>query len=281
MENSFIIKRLMRKFLVHILLIFLSIIFLIPLFWMISTSLKPNEEVISTPIRWIPTSPKWDNYLRAIRTFPFLLYLRNTIFLTTINTVGTLLTGSLVAYSFAKLRWKGKRFLFAVTIATMFIPGHVLIIPVYIMYTRLGWVNTYLPLVIPSFLGGGAFTIFMLRQFFISIPDEVIEAARLDGASELSIFTKIVLPMSTPALITVGIFTILFVWNDFFGPLIYLHKSELWTLSIGLRSFQQRYSTEWNLLMAASTLMSLPMIVIYFFLQDKIVKGFTLKGGGY
>ena len=266
---------------VFAILVLLSIIFLIPLFWMISTSLKSDEEVMTTSTKWIPSTLKWNNYVKAVKAFPFLLYLRNTVFLTIVNTIGTLLTGSLVAYSFAKLKWKGKRLLFAITIATMFIPGHVLVVPTYIVYSKLGWVNTYLPLIIPSWLGGGAFTIFLLRQFFISLPDEIIEAARLDGASELAIFTKIVLPISVPALITVSIFTVLFVWNDFFGPLIYLHKSELWTLSIGLRSFQLRYTTHWNLLMAASTLMSLPMIVIYFFLQDKIIKGFTLKGGSY
>jgi len=266
---------------VYAVLVLLSIIFLIPLFWMISTSLKSDEEVMTTSTKWIPSTLKWNNYVKAVKAFPFLLYLRNTVFLTIVNTIGTLLTGSLVAYSFAKLKWKGKRLLFAITIATMFIPGHVLVVPTYIVYSKLGWVNTYLPLIIPSWLGGGAFTIFLLRQFFISLPDEIIEAARLDGASELAIFTKIVLPISVPALITVSIFTVLFVWNDFFGPLIYLHKSELWTLSIGLRSFQQRYTTHWNLLMAASTLMSLPMIVIYFFLQDKIIKGFTFKGGSH
>jgi len=262
---------------VYIILTGFAVIFLIPLFWMMSTSLKPDEETMI--IRWIPSRLEWQNYVRAVRAFPFFRYLRNTVFLTVVNTVGTVLTGSLVAYGFAKLRWKGRKALFLVTIATMFIPGQVLIIPVYIMYSKIGWVNTYLPLIVPCFLGGGAFTIFMLRQFFVSLPDEIIESARLDGASELTIFTRIVLPISTPALITVSVFTILFVWNDFFGPLIYLHKSDMWTLSIGLRAFQQRYSTQWNLLMAASTIISIPMIVLYFLLQEKIVRGFTLRGG--
>lgn len=267
----------LRRAVVYVVLTGLGILFLIPLFWMISTSLKPDEETMI--IKWIPSRLEWRNYVEAVRAFPFFKYLRNTVFLTVVNTIGTILTGSLVAYGFAKLRWKGRRALFSITIATMFIPGQVLIIPVYIMYSKLGWVNTYLPLIVPSFLGGGAFTIFMLRQFFVSLPDEIIESARLDGASELTIFTKIVLPISTPALITVGVFTVLFVWNDFFGPLIYLHKSDMWTLSIGLRAFQQRYSTQWNLLMAASTIMSIPMIVLYFLLQEKIVQGFTLRGG--
>ncbi|HBT39048.1 MAG: carbohydrate ABC transporter permease [Pseudothermotoga sp.] len=267
----------LRRVIVYIILTGFAVIFLIPLFWMMSTSLKPDEETMI--IRWIPSRLEWQNYVRAVRAFPFFRYLRNTVFLTVVNTVGTVLTGSLVAYGFAKLRWKGRKALFLVTIATMFIPGQVLIIPVYIMYSKIGWVNTYLPLIVPCFLGGGAFTIFMLRQFFVSLPDEIIESARLDGASELTIFTRIVLPISTPALITVSVFTILFVWNDFFGPLIYLHKSDMWTLSIGLRAFQQRYSTQWNLLMAASTIISIPMIVLYFLLQEKIVRGFTLRGG--
>jgi multiple sugar transport system permease protein len=267
----------MRKVIVYAFLTGFAVLFLIPLFWMVSTSFKPDEEVMI--VKWIPSRLEWQNYVKAVRAFPFFKYLRNTVFLTVVNTIGTVLTGSLVAYGFAKLRWKGRKALFLVTIATMFIPGQVLIIPVYIMYSKIGWVNTYLPLIVPCFLGGGAFTIFMLRQFFVSLPDEIIESARLDGASELTIFTRIVLPISTPALITVSVFTVLFVWNDFFGPLIYLHKSDMWTLSIGLRAFQQRYSTQWNLLMAASTIMSIPMIVLYFFLQEKIVRGFTLRGG--
>lgn len=275
--GKFVKKISIRKLIVYSILIGFSVVFIIPLVWMISTSLKPDYEVMLAKL--FPSKPQWSNYINAIKSFPFLRYLMNTVFLTVVITFGTVLTGSLVAYSFAKMKWKGRNLFFYITIATMFIPGQVLIVPVYIIYSKIGLVNTYFPLIIPAFLGGGAFTIFLLRQFFISLPDELIEAARLDGASELKIFFKLILPISKPALITVSIFTILFAWNDFFGPLIYLHKSELWTLSIGLRSFQQRYTTNWNLLMAASTLTSLPMIVMYFLLQDKIVNGFKLRGG--
>ncbi|MGE0033368.1 MAG: carbohydrate ABC transporter permease, partial [Pseudothermotoga sp.] len=165
----------LRRVIVYIILTGFAVIFLIPLFWMMSTSLKPDEETMI--IRWIPSRLEWQNYVRAVRAFPFFRYLRNTVFLTVVNTVGTVLTGSLVAYGFAKLRWKGRKALFLVTIATMFIPGQVLIIPVYIMYSKIGWVNTYLPLIVPCFLGGGAFTIFMLRQFFVSLPDEILASA--------------------------------------------------------------------------------------------------------
>lgn len=268
-----------KKIVVYSILTLFAVIFLIPLFWMVSTSLKPDDQVMVVPIKWIPSPPKWDNYFQAVKSFPFFRYLLNTSLLVVLNVIGTVITGSLVAYSFAKLKWKGRDLFFYITVATMFLPTHVLIVPLYIMYSKLGWVNTYLPLIVPSFLGGGAFTVFLLRQFFMSLPNELIEAAKIDGAPELMIFFKIIMPLSKPALITVSIFTVLFVWNDFFGPLIYLHKSELWTLAIGLRSFQQRYSTNWNLLMAASNLVSLPMIIGYFFLQDKIINGFKLRGG--
>ncbi|WP_084251395.1 carbohydrate ABC transporter permease [Kosmotoga arenicorallina] len=268
-----------RIFTIYGVLAFFSIMYLIPLFWMISTSLKPNEQVMSIPMKWFPNPPQWKNYVDAVKSFPFLRYAGNTLFLTAMNVIGNMFTASLVAYSFSKLRWRGRDTLFYITIATMFIPGQVLIIPIYILFTHLGWVNTYLPLIVPAFCGGGAFNIFLLRQFFVSIPDELLESARIDGASELKIFFKVILPLSRPALFTVALFTIVFTWNDFFGPLIYLHDPSKWTLAIGLRSFQQQYSTDWNLLMAASTLTALPLIVLYFVAQEKMMRGFTLRTG--
>jgi len=247
---------------------------------MISTSLKPEPQVMTVPVQWFPKPIQWKNYLEAVKAFPFFRYFSNTLLLTILNVTGALFSASLVAYSFSKLHWKGRDILFYITIATMFIPTQILIIPTYLLFSELGWVNTYLPLIVPAFCGGGAFNIFLLRQFFISIPDELLEAARIDGASEFRIYSQIVLPLSKPVLLTVSIFTLLFTWNDFFGPLLYLHDPAKWTLAVGLRSFQQQYTTTWSLLMAASTLSALPLIIIYFIFQKRITSGFALSGSG-
>lgn len=272
--------RLIREIILYSVLTLFSVIFLVPLFWMISTSLKPESQVMTVPVQWLPKPPQWRNYIDAVKAFPFFRYFWNTSFLAILNVVGTLFSASLVAYSFSKLRWKGRNQLFYITIATMFIPSQVLIIPTYLIFSKLGWINTYLPLVVPAFCGGGAFNIFLLRQFFVSIPDELLEAARIDGASEFRIYSQIVLPLSKPVLFTVSIFTLLFSWNDFFGPLLYLHDPSKWTLAVGLRSFQQQYTTTWNLLMTASTLTALPLIIIYFIFQKSITSGFALSGSG-
>ena len=272
--------KLTRKLFLYGILILFSIIFLIPLFWMISTSLKPESQVMSVPVQWLPKPPQWRNYLDAVQSFPFFRYFSNTLLLTVLNVVGTLFSASLAAYGFSKLNWRGRDQLFYITIATMFIPSQVLIIPTYLLFTQLGWVNTYLPLFVPAFCGGGAFNIFLLRQFFVSIPDELLEAARIDGASEFRIYSRIILPLSKPVLFTVSIFTVLFTWNDFFGPLLYLQDPSKWTLAVGLRSFQQQYTTTWSLLMAASTLSAIPLIIMYFLFQKRITGGFALSGSG-
>lgn len=272
--------KLTRKLFLYGILILFSIIFLIPLFWMISTSLKPESQVMSVPVQWLPKPPQWRNYLDAVQSFPFFRYFSNTLLLTVLNVVGTLFSASLAAYGFSKLNWRGRDQLFYITIATMFIPSQVLIIPTYLLFTQLGWVNTYLPLFVPAFCGGGAFNIFLLRQFFVSIPDELLEAARIDGASEFRIYSRIILPLSKPVLFTVSIFTVLFTWNDFFGPLLYLQDPSKWTLAVGLRSFQQQYTTTWSLLMAASTLSAIPLIIMYFLFQKRITSGFALSGSG-
>jgi len=278
--KSFKKVKLTRKLFLYGILILFSIIYLIPLFWMISTSLKPESQVMFVPVQWLPKPPQWRNYLDAVQSFPFFRYFSNTLLLTVLNVVGTIFSASLAAYGFSKLNWKGRDQLFYITIATMFIPSQVLIIPTYLLFTKLGWVNTYLPLFVPAFCGGGAFNIFLLRQFFVSIPDELLEAARIDGASEFRIYSQIILPLSKPVLFTVSIFTILFTWNDFFGPLLYLQDPSKWTLAVGLRSFQQQYTTTWSLLMAASTLSAIPLIIMYFLFQKRITSGFALSGSG-
>ena len=254
-----------------------AITFLMPLFWMISTSLKSDKQVFAVPTVWVPIPPIWENYPNALTRIPFLLFLRNSLITSLIPVVGAVLSASIVAYSFARLRWPGRNFWFLVLIATMMLPGQVTMIPVYVIYSRIGWINTFLPLTVPWFFGG-AFYIFLLRQFFLSIPSELSDAALIDGCTHPGIWWRIILPLSKPALITVAIFTFLLTWNDFFGPLLYLRSEKLYTLQVGLQYFREQYSVEWQELMAASTVVLLPVLVIFFLGQRLFVQGITLTG---
>jgi len=254
-------------------------IFLLPLFWMISTSLKPDDQIMSSTAIWLPSPIKWSNYIEAVKAFPFVRYFFNTAFIAIAKVAGTLLTAAMAGYAFAKLTWRGRDAVFFVTIATMFIPGQVLLVPMYILFSKMGWINTYLPLIVPAFCGGGAFGIFLMRQFMVSLPNELLESARIDGASEFLIFIRIVFPMCMPVFVTLGMFTFIFSWNDFIGPLLYLLDTSKWVLPLGLRAFQQQFATQWNLLMAASTLTSLPLIILYFWQQKNISRGFSVQGG--
>ncbi len=273
---------LKRRILKTANIIFLSgagLVFLIPLFWMLTTSLKTDSQFMSVPIVWIPKPFVWTNYIDAVKAFPFLRYFWNTAFISILKVLGTILTAALAAYAFTKLKWKGRDTIFYITVATMFLPLQVLVVPTYLIFSKLGWINTYLPLIVPAFLGGGAFGIFMLRQFFVSLPDELLESARMDGAPELRIFSSIVMPMAVPALTTLGIFTFIFAWNDFLYPLIYLLDPQKWTLPLGLRAFQVKNDTQWNLLMAASALTSLPLLILYFLGQENFNRGFSIRSG--
>ena len=263
----------------NLVLIVCGIVFLIPLFWMISTSLKPDEQIMAIPAVWIPRPLQWKNYLLAVRAFPFVRYFLNTTFISVVKVAGTLLTAAMGGYAFAKLSWPGRDKIFVITIATMFIPAQVLLVPMYILFAKLGWINTYLPLIVPAFCGGSAFGVFLMRQFIVSVPDELLESARMDGASEAVIFSRIIIPLCTPVFVTLGMFTFIFSWNDFIGPLLYILDKSKWVLPLGLRAFQQQNSTQWNLLMAASTLTSLPLIILYFWQQEKIARGYSIQGG--
>ncbi|MEW6230496.1 MAG: carbohydrate ABC transporter permease, partial [Bacillota bacterium] len=214
-----------------------SVLFLMPLAWMISTSLKTPEQYFGFPPRWIPNPIYWKNYVEGLTYFPFIRYTLNTLFITCVSIVGVAMSSSITAYSFARLRWPGRDVFFVAFLATLMLPGQVTMIPIYVLFTRLGWVDTYLPLTVPYFFGG-AFWVFLLRQFFLSIPFDLSDAAKIDGCSEFAIYWRIMLPLSKPALATVAIFTFIGVWNDFMGPLIYLNSPEKYTLALGLRSFQ-------------------------------------------
>ncbi|MCC9077595.1 carbohydrate ABC transporter permease [Litorilinea aerophila] len=263
----------------YAVLIGAAIAFLLPLAWMISTSLKPKEQIFTYPLIWLPDPPQWANYSKALNnpSFKFLLFLKNSLIYAGLSTVGIVISCSFVAYAFARLRWWGRDFWFVVTLSTMMIPYPVTLIPLFLVFKQLGWVGTFKPLIVPNFLGT-AFFIFLLRQFFLTIPLDLSDAARIDGASELGIFTRIVLPLSKPALTTVALFTFLFTWNDFLGPLIYLTDGSKYTLAVGLAAFRGQYRTQWDLMMAAATVVTLPVVILFFFAQRQFIQGITLTG---
>ena len=266
-----------RRWLVLALLWGVAILFLIPLLWMLSSSLKPTYQIFETPPRWIPNPPRWENYSEALTTLPFALYIRNTAVITLITIVGHLLSCTLIAYAFARLRAPGRDALFVVMLATMMLPYPVTMTPLYVIFNRLGWINTILPLTAPAFFGS-AFYIFLMRQFFMTIPRDFEDAARIDGANTLQIIGRIMAPMAMPALATVTIFTFQATWNDFLAPLIYLQRPELYTVTLGLQFFRSTYTTNWAYLMAASLVTTLPVIVVFFAAQRYFIEGITLTG---
>ena len=271
--------------LIHATLVVLSIVFLVPLVWMISTSLKPIELTMKDPPVWIPPHLQFQNYWDAIKYdsdelgyIPFLLYARNTILLCFLVVVGTVASNAVVAYSFARLRWPGRDAAFVITLATMMVPFPVLMVPLFTLFRDLGWVGTYRPLWVPAWFGA-AFNIFLLRQFFRSLPFELSEAARIDGCSEWKILIDIILPLSKPALAVVALFAFMATWNDFLGPLIYLIDQKSFTLSQGLQFYQsQTGGAKWNLLMAASTIVIAPVLVLFFFTQRLFIQGIAVTG---
>lgn len=255
-----------------------SFVFLVPLVWTVSVSLTGADQMFSTVFRWVPEPVVWSNYQRAVTHIPFFLYLRNTLALTAGNVAGIIVSSTLVAYAFACLKWPGRDVLFMVMMATMMIPPQVLMIPVFVIFCRLGWYDSFKPLIVPAFIGGNAFFIFLLRQFYRTIPTALFEAARIDGCSVFGIYWRIVLPLTKPALATVSIFTLNNVWNDFMGPLIYLNSETKKTLALGLQSFSATSGAEANELMAISTLMILPLLVVFFLGQRYFIEGITLTG---
>ncbi|MFH0992836.1 MAG: carbohydrate ABC transporter permease, partial [bacterium] len=229
--------------------------------------------------QFFPAVPQWNNFLRAVQSIPFFMYLKNSLIVVVLVVMGTVFSATTAAYAFAKLRWKGRDKWFIVMLATMMLPIQVILIPTYIMYAKIGWLGTRLPLIVPAFFGGGsAFYIFLLRQFFKGIPRELSESAFIDGANHWQIFVKIMLPLSKPAVITVALFTFMGAWNDYFGPLIFLSNPEHWTLALGLRAFQTQYGGQYNLLMAASILIMLPTLILFFFAQKTFIEGIKFTG---
>jgi multiple sugar transport system permease protein len=271
-------KENMKLTFVTLLLIAGSTLILMPLWWMISTSLKSPAEIAQYPPTFFPKEFNFSNYIEAWQTAPFTRWAMNTLFIAAIGTLGSVFVNSLVAYAFAKIKFKGRNTLFVIVLSTMLIPGFVTMVPQYILFSKLGWVNTYLPLIVPAFLGS-AFFIFLLRQFMMGIPNELIEAAVLDGAGHLQIWWHIMLPLTKPALITVAIFSFNGAWNDLLGPLLYINDESMYTLQIGLQTFKGTVQTQWHYLMAMSVTVLLPVVLLFFFFQRYFIEGSNLASG--
>lgn len=261
----------------HLTLLGLSAAALLPFLWMLGTSLKADAEVFSPRLQFFPARPVWENYPRALAYIPFARYALNTLLIAALSAVGVTLASSLVAYSFSRLKWPGRDAVFFLLLSTLMLPAQVTMLPVFVVFKTLGWVGTFRPLIVPAFFGS-AFFIFLLRQFFMTIPQELSDAARMDGASELDIWRRVMLPLSRPALTTVALFTFMGAWNDFLGPLMYLNDDTMYTLSLGLQQFVTQHGAQWNLLMAASVVMTLPIILLWFLGQRTFVQGVTLTG---
>jgi len=267
-----------RSVSLHAVLISLSIVFLFPFVWMVSTSLKPIEQAMAMPPKWIPDPFRFRNYLDAVRYIPFFTYAKNTLIICVLGTVGTVVSASLVAYGFSRIEWKGRDVVFLAVLATMMVPFPVTMIPLYAVFRELHWVGTLRPLWVPAWFAA-AFNVFLLRQFFMTIPQDFSDAARIDGCTEFGIYRRVVLPLSRPALAVVALFHFMWAWNDFMGPLIYLIDKSTFTLALGLQFYQSQHGgTEWHMLMAASTLVVLPIIVLFFFTQKTFIEGIAMTG---
>lgn len=270
-------SQLFSKILVYVIIILCTVIFFAPFLWMLSTSLKTTKEIYQFPPTIFPNQLCLDNYYLAVTKMPFLRYTLNTVVITVLSVVGMVISSSMVAYSVSKIKWKGSKVLFSIIVGTMMIPYQVTMIPLYLIFTKMHMVGTIIPLVLPCFFGG-AYYIFLLRQFFKTIPDSLLEAAKIDGARESTIFVKVMLPLCKPALTSVAIFTFLATWSDFLGPLLYLNKQEEYTLSIGLQAFMQEHFVEWGPMMAASAIFTVPIVILFFFAQSYFIEGITVTG---
>ncbi|MHA1834455.1 MAG: carbohydrate ABC transporter permease [Candidatus Baldrarchaeia archaeon] len=270
-------EKIMWKTFLYLLITAGAIVFILPFIWMVSTSLKPASEIFVFPPKWIPSSPKFQNYISGWTTIPFNTFLKNTVIVTAFCVVGEALVSSWIAFAFACLRCRMREILFIMCITTMMIPYQVLIIPLYILFQSIGWIDTLKPLIVPKWFGT-PFYIFLLRQYYKTVPIQLKEAAQLDGCSSWRIYWTIYLPLSKPAIAAVVIFSFFLNWNDFIFPLIYLSSMEKYTLTLGLALFKGQYFTEINLLMAVSVLTVLPIIVIFFFMQKFFIRGITLSG---
>lgn len=267
------------KYMMYVPLVVIGLISLVPFLWLVRSSFMDSYEIFEFPPKWLPDQLLFSNYADVFQVLDLKTYLVNTFLIIIPCIIGNVFTSCLCGYAFGRLNFKYKNMWFAMVIATMMLPGAVTLIPTFMMWNKLGFVNSFVPLIAPAFFGGGGFNVFLMRQFFAGIPKELDEATILDGATHWQIFYKIMLPLVKPAMMVVGFFTFMNTWNDFFGPLIYLNDPSKQTLALGLLQLKGQFSSQWNIMMAASTLMTIPALVLFFFGQKYFIQGISLTSG--
>lgn len=270
-------RRTGAKVATYVVLIVGAIVMIVPLLWTLSTSLKDQSQVFTYPIQWIPKPFKWSNYADAFATAPIGTYLVNTVILTAIGVAGSLIGSSIAGYGFARFRFRGRQAMFAIMLATMMVPMWTVIIPMYLMFQRIGWLDTYLPIVVPAFFAI-PFNTFLMRQFFLTIPYEIDEAARVDGASQWRIFTRIIIPIARPALMIVAIYSFFYYWNEFLLPLLYLQTDKFFPISVGVANFASAQQQNYPLMMAIATVALAPPIIVFFIFQRWFIQGVVVTG---
>lgn len=256
------------------------ITFLVPTIWMVSSSIKASTEVFAHPIVWFPEKPEWENFAKVFELLPFGKFALNTMIVTGLAVFGTMASSMMVGYSFARLNWPGKNIFFGLLISTMMLPDVVTLVPRFIMFRQFGWIDTFLPLIVPFWTGISALYVFLAVQFLKGLPIELEEAALIDGANRLQIITQIILPLSKPVLATIAVFALLQHYNDFMSPLIYLNSMDNWTLALGVRGLNSSYASNWEIIFAASTMMLAPVFLLFVFAQRFFVQGITMTGFG-
>lgn len=264
----------------QVFMTFLVISFLVPTFWMISSSLKVSTEVFAHPIVWLPKDPHWNNYVKAFALLPLMTFMTNTLIIVFFAVLGTVVSSALVAYSFARIQWPGRNFWFSLLLATMMLPDVVTLVPRFLIFKNLRWIDTWLPLIVPYWGGIGAIYVFLMRQFFLGIPLELEDASEIDGASRMRVLLQILLPLSKPVIATVAVFALLQHYNDFMNPLIYINSMDKWPLALGVRAYNDSYTQNWEVVFAASTVMLAPMVAIFLMAQRYFVQGIAMTGFG-
>lgn len=271
-------KKRIPKIIVSVILLAGAVICLVPFYWLVRSSFMKIEQIFRMPPEWIPDPFTLENYKQAFTLLPFGQYFLNTIIIVAAVMAGTLLTSSICAYGFSRIEWKGRNLVFSLILSSMMLPYAATLIPTFIGWSKVGAINTYLPLTIPAWFGGGAFNIFLLKQFFQGIPRELDESAVMDGAGHFTIYSRIILPLVKPALVVVALFTFMNTWNDFLAPLIYINDDNKFTLALGLQLFTSQYAAQWHLLMAAATVILIPVVIVFLFGQKYFIEGITMTG---
>lgn len=266
----------LRRVLLYIVLILIAVIMVVPFLWMLSTSLKTQYDAVKIPPVWIPDPPRWENYVKLFTEQPMFQFMLNTIKIVFFVVLGQLFFSSLAAYSFARISFKGRNVVFFFYIATLMVPGQVTMIPTYLMFAKAGLTDNHLALILPAFFS--AFGVFLLRQFFMSLPRELEEAAEIDGCNPFMTYWRIMLPLVVPAMLTLGVFTLMDTWNDYMGPLIYLSSPEKYTMTLGIAYFKGVYTTQWNLVMAGSIVSVVPILIAYLCAQKYFIEGIAFSG---